>query len=88
MKRHPRASRCLAQARGVPRERVVSARWLGSYLNEWVWKWNHRRDDEAMFRQLLSRAVAQFFLPRTIFLKSASTSRFGSRPVFVPFGKT
>jgi transposase len=35
----------------------ISTRWLGSYINEWVWKWNHRDDDEAMFRQLLSRAA-------------------------------
>jgi transposase len=35
----------------------VSVRWLGSYLNEWVWKWNHRDDDEAMFRQLLTSAA-------------------------------
>jgi hypothetical protein len=35
----------------------VSAKWLGSYLNEWVWKWNHRNDDEAMFRQLLDNAA-------------------------------
>lgn len=37
----------------------VSARWLGSYLNEWVWKWNHRRDDQAMFRGLLDNAAAR-----------------------------
>jgi hypothetical protein len=36
----------------------VSKKWLGSYLNEWVWKWNHRDDDEAMFKQLLARAAA------------------------------
>lgn len=36
----------------------ISKRWLPSYLNEWVWKWNHRDDDRAMFRQLLQRAVA------------------------------
>ena len=36
----------------------ISHRWLGSYLNEWVWKWNHRDDDEAMFRQLLVNAAA------------------------------
>jgi transposase-like protein len=35
----------------------VSTRWLGGYLNEWVWKWNHRRDDEAMFRQLLASST-------------------------------
>jgi hypothetical protein len=37
---------------------AISRRWLGSYLNEWVWKWNHRADDEAMFRQLLSSAAS------------------------------
>jgi transposase-like protein len=37
----------------------VSKRWLGSYLNEWVWKWNHRDDGEAMFRSLLNSAAAR-----------------------------
>jgi transposase-like protein len=36
----------------------ISAKWLGSYLNEWVWKWNRRKDDVAMFRQLLDSATA------------------------------
>jgi hypothetical protein len=27
-------------------------------VNEGVWKWNDRRDDVAMFRQLPSRAAA------------------------------
>lgn len=35
----------------------ISKRWLPGYLNEWVWKWNRRDDDEAMFRQLLSSAA-------------------------------
>jgi transposase-like protein len=35
----------------------ISTRWLPGYLNEWVWKWNHRDDDEAMFRQLLDNAA-------------------------------
>jgi transposase-like protein len=35
----------------------VSARWLPGYLNEWVWKWNHRDDDEAMFRNLLGQSA-------------------------------
>jgi len=35
----------------------ISRCWLHSYLNEWVWKWNHRDDDEAMFRQLLASAA-------------------------------
>jgi transposase len=36
----------------------ISKRWLLSYLNEWVWKWNRRDDDEAMFRQLLVSAAS------------------------------
>jgi transposase-like protein len=36
----------------------ISTRWLPGYLNEWVWKWNHRNDDEAMFRTLLMNAAA------------------------------
>ncbi|MDQ2984124.1 MAG: IS1595 family transposase [Actinomycetota bacterium] len=35
----------------------ISKRWLGSYLNQWVWQWNHRKDDEAMFRTLLLSAA-------------------------------
>jgi transposase-like protein len=35
----------------------VSRRWLQSYLNEWVWKWNHRDDDRAMFLNLLDNAA-------------------------------
>lgn len=35
----------------------ISTKWLPGYLNEWVWKWNHRDDDEAMFTQLLTRAA-------------------------------
>lgn len=35
----------------------VSTRWLPGYLNEWAWKWNHRNDDEAMFRSLLRNAA-------------------------------
>ena len=38
--------------------RAISKRWLGSYLNEWVWKWNHRDDDQAIFRQLATNAAA------------------------------
>lgn len=37
---------------------AISHRWLQAYVNEWVWKWNHRRDDRAMFHALLHRAVA------------------------------
>jgi transposase-like protein len=36
----------------------ISTRWLPGYLNEWVWKWNHRDDDRAMFRSLLDNATA------------------------------
>ena len=36
---------------------AISRKWLQSYLNEWVWKWNHRRDDRAMFWQLVTRAA-------------------------------
>jgi transposase-like protein len=35
----------------------ISKRWLSSYLNEWVWKWNHRKDDKAMFTSLLQQAA-------------------------------
>jgi transposase-like protein len=35
----------------------ISRKWLLGYLNEWVWKWNRRDDDEAMFRQLLRSAA-------------------------------
>ena len=38
---------------------AISAKWLPGYLNEWVWKWNHRKDDEAMFRTLLANAASQ-----------------------------
>jgi transposase len=37
---------------------AISARWLPSYLNEWVWKWNRRNDDFAMFWQLLGAAAS------------------------------
>lgn len=36
----------------------ISRKWLLGYLNEWVWKWNRRDDDEAMFRQLIRSAAA------------------------------
>jgi transposase-like protein len=36
----------------------ISTRFLPTYLNEWVWKWNHRNDDEAMCRQLLISAAS------------------------------
>jgi transposase len=36
----------------------VSRRWLLGYLNEWVWKWNRRKDEVAMFWQLLADAAS------------------------------
>jgi transposase len=38
---------------------AISAKWLPGYLNEWVWKWNHRDDDAAMFRSLLANAASE-----------------------------
>ncbi|MGH2934892.1 MAG: IS1595 family transposase [Gaiellaceae bacterium] len=35
----------------------VSSRHLPSYLNEYAWRYNHRDDDEAMFRSLLDNAA-------------------------------
>jgi transposase-like protein len=35
----------------------VSHRWLQSYLDEFAWRYNHRHDSRAMFRQLLLRAA-------------------------------
>jgi transposase len=35
----------------------VSPRWLQSYLDEFAWRYNHRHDSRAMFRQLLRRAA-------------------------------
>ena len=36
---------------------AISTNWLHSYLNEWVWRYNHRHDTEPMFHQLLSNAT-------------------------------
>jgi transposase len=36
----------------------VSSKWLQGYLNEYVWRYNHRDDPESMFRLLLVRAAA------------------------------
>ena len=38
--------------------RKVSHRWLQGYLNEFTFRRNARLDDEAMFKQLLSRAAS------------------------------
>lgn len=35
----------------------VSGKWLQGYVNEYVWRYNHREDREAMFRTLLWRAT-------------------------------
>ncbi len=37
---------------------AVSAKWLQSYLDEYVWRYNHRHDNRSMFRLLLLRAAA------------------------------
>ncbi len=36
---------------------AVSAKWLHGYLNEYVWRYNHRDDDSAMFLSLIFRAA-------------------------------
>jgi transposase len=36
----------------------VSHKWLQGYLNEYTWRYNHRRDGRAMFETLLLRATA------------------------------
>jgi transposase-like protein len=36
----------------------VSLRWLQGYLNEYTWRYNHRKDGRAMFQTLLLRAAA------------------------------
>lgn len=36
----------------------ISAKWLPGYLNEWVWKWNHRDEDAAMFRSRFRNATS------------------------------
>ena len=41
--------------RGVYRS--TSAKHLQGYLNEYVWRYNHRDDDAAMFLGLLLRAA-------------------------------
>jgi transposase-like protein len=35
----------------------VSKKWLQGYLNEYVWRYNHRDDRVAMFRTLIERAA-------------------------------
>jgi transposase len=36
---------------------AISKRWLPTYLNEWVWRYNHRASDEPQFRLLLQSAA-------------------------------
>jgi transposase-like protein len=36
---------------------AVSPKWLQGYLNEYVWRYNHRDDRRAMFALLLLRAA-------------------------------
>lgn len=36
---------------------AISTRWLPTYLNEWVWRYNHRDSDEAQYRLLLRNAA-------------------------------
>ncbi|MEX2255450.1 MAG: IS1595 family transposase, partial [Acidimicrobiia bacterium] len=38
---------------------AVSKKWLQSYLNEYAWRYNHRDDEEPMFKTLLSLASRQ-----------------------------
>ena len=35
----------------------VSRKWLQGYLNEFVWRYNHRHDRRSMFEALLLRAA-------------------------------
>jgi transposase len=35
----------------------VSAKWLQGYVNEYVWRYNHRDDDKPQFKTLLARAA-------------------------------
>lgn len=36
---------------------AVSAKWLQGYLNEYVWRYNHRNDEEAQFLSLIGRSA-------------------------------
>jgi transposase-like protein len=36
---------------------AVSAKFLQGYLNEYVWRWNHRDDPAGLFELLLLRAA-------------------------------
>ena len=40
---------------------AVSPKWLQGYLNEYVWRYNHRDDRRAMFALLLLRAAKPTF---------------------------
>jgi transposase len=43
----------------------VSPKHLQGYLNEYVWRYNHRDDDAAMFLQLILRAARPTYLTAT-----------------------
>jgi transposase len=36
----------------------VSKKWLQGYLNEYAWRYNHRKDPVAVFKTLLTRSAA------------------------------
>jgi transposase len=38
--------------------KLVSHKWLQSYLNEFCWRYNHRHDRRAMFHTLIERAAS------------------------------
>lgn len=50
----PRLGVFLAEAGGV----LAMKKWLQGYLNEFVWRYNHRRDDRAMFLTLIARSAS------------------------------
>ena len=37
---------------------AVSKKWLQGYVNEYVWRYNHRNQPLSMFRLLLARAAS------------------------------
>jgi hypothetical protein len=41
----------------------VSPAYLQSYLDEYSWRYNARRSDREMFKQLLERAASKFPAP-------------------------
>jgi transposase-like protein len=55
----------------------ISRRSLQGYLNEWVWKWNRRDDEEAMSRQLLRSAATARALGRAVRTASEGSAQQG-----------